>query len=470
MKYIKIKCLSIFVLQFIIMSAAVSAQDLMKVLAKEKVYHSNGRRSFTDWKEFNTRTVDDLKLYQKAPDTLLSEYGGRKDAKYDATGFFYVRKINDRYWLIDPDGYPFIHKGVVSVKAGSSKGQTRLLKTKFGSVQKWAKETDDLLLNNGFNGAGNWSDADILCKYNSPVTYTRGFNFMASYGKIRGGTFQQPGHTGYPDDLIFVFDPGFEIFCDREAQQAAGYRDEKRLIGYFSDNEMPFPDNALDRYLRLKKDDPGFKAASKWLSERKGLLSTPDTITDEDRYAFLGFMSDRYFSIVSKALKKYDPNHMYLGCRFHGDIVRKKTVFESAGRYMDIVSVNYYGVWTPAYESLLEWSSWSGRPVLITEWYIKAEDSNMKNESGAGWIVKTQNDRGLFYQNYTLALLESKVCVGWHWFKYQDNDPSDKEADPSNLDANKGIVNNSFIPYSPLLENMKKINTQVYRIIEYFDK
>ena len=31
---------------------------------------------------------------------------------------------------------------------------------------------------------------------------------MSSYGKKRGGTFQKPGHTGYPNDCIFVFDPG----------------------------------------------------------------------------------------------------------------------------------------------------------------------------------------------------------------------------------------------------------------------
>jgi hypothetical protein len=40
--------------------------------------------------------------------------------------------------------------------------------------------------------------------------------------------------------------------------------------------------------------------------------------------------------------------------------------------------------------------------------------------------------RGLFYENFVLALLQSRTCVGWHWFKYQDNDPDDPHAEASN--------------------------------------
>jgi hypothetical protein len=48
----------------------------------------------------------------------------------------------------------------------------------------------------------------------------------------------------------------------------------------------------------------------------------------------------------------------------------------------------------------------------------------LANITGAGWTVRTQKDRGRFYQNYTLGLLKQPGCVGWHWFKYMDNDLS----------------------------------------------
>ena len=94
----------------------------------------------------------------------------------------------------------------------------------------------------------------------------------------------------------------------------------------------------------------------------------------------------------------------------------------------------------------------------------------MANTGGAGWLVKTQRDRGMFYENFTLGLLQSKDCVGWHWFKYCDNDPADSRADPSNQDSNKGILSNRYEPYTPLLDSMKRINERAYGIVERFDK
>jgi len=58
------------------------------------------------------------------------------------------------------------------------------------------------------------------------------------------------------------------------------------------------------------------------------------------------------------------------------------------------------------------WTGESGKPFLVTEWYTKGEDSGYPNTSGAGWNVPTQRDRGWFYQNFTLALLESKNGKG----------------------------------------------------------
>jgi len=137
---------------------------------------------------------------------------------------------------------------------------------------------------------------------------------------------------------------------------------------------------------------------------------------------------------------------------------------------VDVIAINYYRVWTPVAADMQNWEAWSGRPLLVTEWYTKGEDSGMPNYSGAGWIVKTQNDRGLFYQDFTLALLESGNCVGFQWFKYQDNDPTDTHADPSNTDANKGMVNNEYMVYEPLVSRMVELNTHVYSLIDFFDR
>ena len=98
-----------------------------------------------------------------------------------------------------------------------------------------------------------------------PLTYTRIWDFMSSYGKKRGGTYQQSGHTGYPKDCIFVFDPQFNIFCDNYARQLASTKDDPWLLGHFSDNEMPFKADEIVNCLELPDDDPGHQAALSWL-------------------------------------------------------------------------------------------------------------------------------------------------------------------------------------------------------------
>ena len=158
------------------------------------------------------------------------------------------------------------------------------------------------------------------------------------------------------------------------------------------------------------------------------------------------------FSIVGRAIREADPNHMFFGSRFHGSVLRSASVFRGCGPNVDVVSCNYYGSWTPDPERLANWVEWSGRPFMVTEWYAKGMDSGMANITGAGWTVRTQKDRGRFYQNYTLGLLKEPGCVGWHWFKYASGEQG----------THHGIVDENFAAYDVTLRLMSEMNAQVY--------
>jgi hypothetical protein len=424
-----------------------------------------------EWRQFPTHMLDDFPAVASAPaDAGLSQYGGLQARKEKATGFFHTAQIGDRWWLVDPEGCRFFNVGVASVKTIPTPNAEKALAAKFGDKSGWAEATVQMLRTNGFNGLGAWSEDEILMKVKQPVVYTRMLGFMAGYGKIRGGTHMQPGHLGYPNDCIFVFDPAFEKFCGEYARQLAAYKTDPWLLGYFSDNEMPFYRHALTNYLGLPPNDPGREAAMKFIQSRHGAQATALDVTPKDAQDFLGQVAGKYFEIVSKAIKKYDPNHLYLGSRFYAADIGKPELFKACAPFVDVVSMNYYRAWTPDAAKLQMWARESGRPILITEWYAKGEDSGMPNTSGAGWLVKTQRERGLFYQNYALALIESKVCVGWHWFRYSDNDLDDKGVDPSNRDSNKGIVSNRYEPYVSLMSAMKLLNERVYALADYFDR
>jgi hypothetical protein len=440
-------------------------------LKVEAMVPNSEKKTYGEWKWYPTRTIETLHGFKTKGLIKTDEYGARTDKRLAATGFFRAQKNDGRWWIIDPRGFLMVNIALNDVATAATDSGLQLMQKKYGTKEAWAANTKDIMHNLGFNALGAWSDNESFQQVKSqkekPFSYTIIKGFMSDYGRKRGGTYQQPGHTGYPDNTIFVFDPEFESFCDDYAKQLAQYKNDKNLFGYFSDNEMPFQRLSLDRYLaKTDANDPGFIAATKWLKDKN--IAVKD-ITDKERNEFLGLMAEKYYSTVSKAIKKYDPNHLYLGSRFHSYEKKVKEVFEAAGKYVDVIAVNYYREWTPLQEDVTNWEAWSGKPFIITEWYTKGEDSGMPNYSGAGWIVRTQKDRGLFYQNFTLALLESKNCVGFHWFKYQDNDPSNLKTDPSNRDANKGIVALDYKLYNGLTEKMKELNDNVYQLIDFFD-
>ena len=447
--------------------------DSLIVLAKKRVYHEDGSRTYTDWMQFPTRTIYHLAGYNSHRKSIKkNKYGGRTDMRTESTGFFYVRKIDRRWWVVDPEGCLFKHVAVNSICIGKSQRNQEALIEKFGTKETWINETIKMLHRYGFNGSGSWSDIETITTSSqqsaTPLAYTVNLNFMSGYGQKRGGTYTIHGKTWYPYNTIFVFDEEFAKYCDEVAQQLVQYNNDPNLFGYFTDNELPFTLKTLDGYIALENhSDPGFLAAMDWLREH-GI--NEDEISDEYRSVFRAYVAEIYFKITSEAIRKYDPNHLVLGSRLYSKEKNSESFLGTAGKYVDILSCNYHGRWTPVPDEINNWTYWSGRPFIITEWYIKGEDSGLPNQSGAGWIVKTQTDRGLFYQNYTLALLESKNCVGWHWFKYMDNDPTSEGAELSNIDANKGVVDNYYNEYTTCLDLMSIINLQIYELTDYFDK
>ncbi len=403
------------------------------------------------------------------PPDARSPYGGDTRTRLDATGFFHTQRLADGSWtLVDPDGHPFFNLAIVGVRSVNGKSTTTAtaLRDQFGDSAQWGESAVRMLRENGFNGTGSWSQTDVLRATAQRVPYTLIWDFMGNYGRSRGGVHQNPGQLGYIGGVIFVFDPAFETFCDNHAKKLAETKDDPWLLGHFSDNELPATPNALDRYLKLPATEHGHQAALAWLRERRGIADLPATTesTEAERDDFLRLVVERYHRIVAAAIRKHDPNHLFLGSRLHGRDLSSRIIWEAAGQYCDVVSVNVYGMWTPDKKLIGHWQRWSGRPFMATEWYAKGMDTGLPNISGAGWLVPTQADRAKFYQHFALGMLEMPACVGLHWFRYMDNDPTDLSVDPSNRDANKGVVDIKFKPYEPLLSGMKELNDRIYTL------
>lgn len=419
------------------------------------------------WIMYPSVTLAEYSLTPRKEDKTDAFGGLKKGPRFDATGFFRTDKYNGRWVMVDPQGRMFIDAGLTHIITGGGEEHKAAYSKKYSDWSEWIGSVASVLQSGGFNGSGAWSAIDTIRMYNARnpknrITYYGFIGAMRGYkakvDKMYASVPEHPHQHSIP-----VFDPEFKEFCQQRVEEVAGkLKDDPDMIAYFTDNELGFSLENLEGNLELPEDFPSRIAAEKWLSDR---ALSKEQITDKERHEFVGHVAETYYSIVGDILKSQDPNHLNAGSRLHDTAKFIKEVVEAAGRHCDIVSYNYYTDWCVRPEEIKDWDAWSGKPFLITEFYTKGEDSGLANTRGAGWRVPTQQDRHDFYQNFVLQLLLSDSCVGWQWFKYQDNDPTDKTLDPTNIDANKGVVDNSYNPYGLLLDGMRRINARRYGII-----
>ena len=475
-----------------------------------KIVYSAGT-GFGNWtsidkinKPYETRTyeaLDDLGKYtdyEAQGEIEQDVYGGWMNPamRQEATGFFYSKKIDGRWWFIDPLGYPCIVRTISgpNINYLGSPNQKKAALDKYGTSEKWTIATIRWLKDEvGFNAGRQ------LYAVEEPTIRESSFGGVAGgYGSKLGTNKGGGGSTTfYENNTMNVFDPGFVDFADEKAKSLIATANDPLLTGHTSDNELPMDVNMFTNYLSVDytKEINYYSYAAAWtfLINMSGEENpSAKAIDDEMKELFRGFVYDRYFNVVEAAYRKYDPNHMYLGCRFLTGVKDAPWILRFAALYLDVMTINWYGQWTPNEQDIYEIAQCADLPLEVTEFYTKAfendgsfDDPNdpLKNTRGAGWVVRTQQDRGDFYENFTLRLIESGVFVSWQWHQYLDDDDSPEViykggkpdatginwVDQSNIDANKGIVNNWHEPYEELCESMAQINFNVYRLALHFD-
>ena len=437
----------------------------------------------TKYTQYPTRLVSTLKGYTANTSEVADYdvYGGLMDEsmKQEATGFFYTKKIGDRWWTIDPLGYPFYRTAIVTVTMGNKTQKQKVL-SKYGDAAGWAQAANNRLFELGFNSVGAWSTIGELINSKNPTSQTNIIGLVGSYASSLGLNVSESGSTDLFGNVLPVFDPDFATYVDTKVNSSVSkYADSPYVYGWMSDNELPDEISMLDSALTFDPTDLRFiySYATAWtfmyMKTGKATVSLSD-VTDELRREYRAMVYDKLFYETTKALSKYDPNHQFMGSRFLAGCYKDEYVLRVAGYYCDVITLNYYGAWDADPTIIANIQKYAGKPFVITEWYAKGmdvweKDNRMTNKSGAGWTVRNQEARGQYYQNFALSLLECKGCVGFDWFKYWDNDPEDLTTDLSNRNANKGIVDNDGIEYTELTDYMKELNTQKYNLIEFFD-
>ena len=422
--------------------------------------------------------------------------------------YFQVRKIDDKWWLIDPHGHRFLSKGVNTVQfAGDNiKGTNRAPygeanQAKYGSPSAWQKAVAKRLIGWGFNTLGAWSDEEVaqVLVDGKHLAYAPVLDLGGAYVGQNAAGRNVWTHGLFPD----VFDPVFaKVALSVAYQRCAPRKRDNCLLGWFTDNELRWTgdwrgsEELLTLFLALPADAPGRQAAISLLRQRHGEISKfndvwktsftswrqvdragpikqPVTLplpwfpnqalerganqSDPKRAAFIGDcdaflaqLADRYFRITYKAVKAADPNHLVLGCRFA--YIPPAPVVAAAAKYLDVISFNCYA---PDPGGVIDAYSTFGKPLIIGEFAFRGADAGLPNTQGAGPVVKTQTDRAAAYMRYASTALSKPNVIGYHWFEHVD-EPKEGRFDGEN--SNYGVVNVHDEPYRALTEAMTKLN------------
>lgn len=460
-----------------------------------------------------------------APESVVLDPWGGLPALHvkDGTGRFTTGVLGQRAFVVTPEGNAFLSLGLQAVGFGNldsaalgySPGTLAQIAAAAGidgsDEEVIEQQILEMLQRYGFNTVGGWSGG-FLNKATGNIPYTQSLGFSGGVqSEARTVPVPSVSAGGFPD----VFHPAFAANCLEYAQSAISesMASDPWCVGVYSDNEqrwhgdkflLPASDYTLtDDFLDEGPDSPGKQALVAWFRARYGddidafnslygqQLTSFDQLLDvtdlplssavprqmEDRLEFVGEIAQAYYRGVHDALATVAPDLLFLCDRIAS--VASLPVWRAAGLYCDVLSLNDYYT---RHDALVDWgmggpsedrweaavlaafeASGSPKPLWVTEWGLRADDSGLPNTFGAGFVDGTQQDRAEYYGHFTRWFLERcangiHYATGWHWFMYMDEPPTGRF---DGEDGNYGVVSIRSEPYVFLLEAMKAVHQRL---------
>jgi hypothetical protein len=390
---------------------------------------------------------------------------------------FSIQQQGETFWLAKPDGERFFSLGVCVVNQGASRDRDNSTNPAYAAFEhyensnRWAEATLKRLQSWRFTTVGGWSDYAALQQCPQADV---AFIPVLAVGMSCGVPWLDMWDTN-------VIARMHQIARD----QILPLRDDPRLLGYYSDNEMGWWNAALfkltlkqradsvqrkkllqllretyhDNWAELLKDfEPEDVGSFKELDEHGMLYLRPGSEGIRVYRRFLGLMAERYYSLVREIIRTYDPRGLILGDRYQSFYYPK--VARASASSVDVVSMNLNAAWNDGtfprcYLDTLH--ALSGRPIMVSEFYMSAEQNGTGNKNATSTfpVVATQKRRAAGFRNTVTALASLPYVVGADWFQYSD-EPAHGRDDGE--DYNFGLVDVHDQPYERLTRMAQKLD------------
>ncbi|MEV5027897.1 S-layer homology domain-containing protein [Paenibacillus sp. LPE1-1-1.1] len=435
-------------------------------------------------------------------------------AKYglQKKGFFAIQQMGSRKVMTTPDGNLFFSLGVNGLTANETFTMVKGREELFESIPSILGE-----YKTAYNGSNNFSYylANKYLKTGKVPTehavYSEAAGRIKKWGFNSVGGFS-PDKYGSENNLPYVrmlplasmnwakingislfdiFAPDAVAKLDKSfAQVVKPTKDDPMLIGYFIDNEYDFH-KFYSHVPKLKASEAAIKGRlvkrlkdkyqdidkfnSEWQTNFKSFedlkeaeLPIKTSAAWRDMDAFFRYYLDTFYGTVSRLYRKYDPNHLLLGDRwlttpFHNEKFRS-IMAELEGKYVDVISINYYSYNLDA--DLLKdvYAKSGGKPILISEFGFGTTEQGLDPllENSA----ENQSQRGTRYRNYLEAAASLDNIVGAHVFNYVDQAALGRYWEGVWGERyNSGLVNVADRPYKEYLKEVMATNYDIYKVL-----
>ena len=395
-----------------------------------------------------------------------------------ASAPFSIQQQGGISWNVKPNGDLFFSLGVCCVNQGTSREEWNAANPGFaawqhyGDSNAWVETTLRRLQTWGFTTIGGWSDFQA---FKSCSAAQVAFAPVLHLGATAGAPWWD------------MWDPKVVARMDEVAREwIAPLRDDPRLMGYYTDNEIgwwnailfqmtfqqPSTSGQRQRLIQLlrrtynndwselMRDFEPAPILESWEQlERHGMLFLrPGGQGIRAERQFLTILAERYYSLVHDIVRKYDARALILGDRFpsfyYPEVVR------AAAPYVDAISFNLNPTWNDGsfvryYLETLH--ALSGKPLLIGEFYMAARENRSRNKNSHGVypVVATQKERAAGFQNVLHQLLKTPYVIGADWFQFYD-EPTHGRFDGENF--NFGLIDIHDCPYEPITSAAARLN------------
>jgi hypothetical protein len=388
-------------------------------------------------------------------------------------GFWRIAKTHEGiWWFLSPENRTEFLNGVTTVQPAlrgrDPRGPDYLScdwdgRSDSSSLLAWGQRTLQRVQAMGFKNLGAWCNPVM---HQLPVPMTQDLNVW----------------HWVPYDAR-LFSPDWRSSAETAIrEQAIPLRENHNLIGYYIDNELNWNDDAVGPRVyfdQLPTADPNRREVVRVIRDtwpdvgafNRDWHTTFRDWSDLENHPklpiggkngydllenrWLAHYARAYFQITTDLIRKYDPNHLILGCRYRG--WAPPEVPEGARGFTDAQSLNYY-----ASDALLDAGTFrtisqrSGQPLIVSEYSFHSLDgrSGNRNLSRFPALVSDQRARASGYREMTSRLARVPFVIGADWFQWMDEPPSGRLCDGE--DANMGVVDVHDKAYEPLADAVRK--------------